>query len=45
MLQRLPANVGHVLRNLRPGLDKIVANDPMVASPRTFPVHSRAFVD
>jgi Raf kinase inhibitor-like YbhB/YbcL family protein len=45
MLQRLPANVGHVLRNLRPGLDKIVLNDPMVASPRTFPVHSRAFVD
>ncbi len=44
MLQHLPANVGHVLRKMRPGLDKIVLNDPMVASLRTFPVHSRAFV-
>ncbi len=45
MLERLPARVGHALRGLRPGLDKIFINDASIAGSQALPVHSRAFAD
>ena len=45
MLERLPARVGHALRSVRPGLDKILFHDPALRSGHTLVVHSRAFAD
>jgi Raf kinase inhibitor-like YbhB/YbcL family protein len=45
MLERLPTQVGHALRGVRPGLDKILLNDPQLGQPASLPVHSRAFDD
>jgi Raf kinase inhibitor-like YbhB/YbcL family protein len=43
MLERLPSSVGHALRKLRPGLDKILLHDPALAGAGSLLVHSRAF--
>ena len=43
MLERLPSSVGHALRNVRPGLDKILLHDPALAGAGSLLVHSRAF--
>ena len=45
MFEHLPAHVGHALRRVRPGLDKILCNDPAFADAPVLPVHSRAFDD
>ncbi|MDB6163885.1 MAG: phosphatidylethanolamine-binding protein, partial [Xanthomonadaceae bacterium] len=45
MLEHLPARFGRVLRGLRPGLEKIVFNDPDLPATGAMPVHSRAFAD
>ena len=45
MFEHLPAHVGHALRRVRPGLDKILCNDPALADAPVLPVHSRAFDD
>jgi Raf kinase inhibitor-like YbhB/YbcL family protein len=45
MLERLPPQVGHVLRGVRPGLEKILFNDAQLEAAASLPVHSRAFDD
>jgi Raf kinase inhibitor-like YbhB/YbcL family protein len=46
MLEKLPESVGHVLKGVRPGLEKIVANKPeIVDAPTTIRLASPAFVD
>ncbi len=45
MLERLPARVGHALRGLRPGLDKLLVNDASIAGAQALAVRSRAFAD
>lgn len=45
MLEHLPITVGHVLRSVRPGLEKIMCNAPRIGSVPTLSVHSRAFAD
>ena len=45
MLAHLPASVGHALRGVRPGLDKILHNDDALSDVPSVPVHSRAFLD
>jgi len=45
MFEHLPAHVGRALRRVRPGLDKILCNEPALADVPVLPVHSRAFDD
>lgn len=45
MLERIPARVGHALRGVRPGLDKVLINDPATQAEQVLVVHSRAFAD
>ena len=45
MFEHLPAQLGHALRRVRPGLDKLLCNDPAFADVSPLPVHSRAFKD
>jgi len=45
MFEHLPAQLGHALRRVRPGLDKLLCNDPAFADVAVLPVHSRAFDD
>jgi Raf kinase inhibitor-like YbhB/YbcL family protein len=45
MLEHLPAQVGHALRRVRPGLDKLLCNDAALSAVPVLPVHSRAFDD
>ena len=45
MLAHLPASVGHALRGVRPGLDKILHNADALSGVPSLPVHSRAFLD
>ena len=45
MLERLPTPVGQALRGVRPGLEKLLFNDPHIGHAATLPVHSRAFDD
>jgi Raf kinase inhibitor-like YbhB/YbcL family protein len=45
MLEHLPARLGHALRGVRPGLDKLMINDVAIAGSLALAVRSRAFVD
>lgn len=45
MLERLPASVGHALRAVRPGMEKLAVNDPGVGAAMSLAVHSRVFAD
>jgi Raf kinase inhibitor-like YbhB/YbcL family protein len=45
MLEHLPHGLGHALRHVRPGLEKILIHDPQLATAVSLPVHSRAFED
>ena len=45
MLERLPTPVGQALRGVRPGLEKLLFNDPHIGHAAALPVHSRAFED
>jgi len=46
MLEKLPESVGHVLKGVRPGLEKIVANKlEIVDAPSTILLESPAFAD
>lgn len=43
MLEHVPAAIGHALSSIRPGLEKIVYNDPDVAALETVLITSDAF--
>jgi Raf kinase inhibitor-like YbhB/YbcL family protein len=45
MFEHLPMPVGHALRHVRPGLDKLLVNDPQFAHAAPLAVLSRAFDD
>ena len=43
MLEHFPRGLGHALRHLRPGMEKILINDPQLGSLASLAMHSRAF--
>ena len=45
MFEHLPTHVGHALRGVRPGMDKLLCHDPAFAGVPVLPLHSRAFED
>lgn len=45
MLEHLPASVGHALRGVRPGVEKIVLHDSDIGPTMSLSVLSRAFAD
>ena len=45
MFEHLPAPVGRALRHVRPGLDKLLVNDPSCSHRESLAVLSRAFDD
>ncbi|WP_166211169.1 YbhB/YbcL family Raf kinase inhibitor-like protein [Cognatiluteimonas telluris] len=45
MFEHLPAPVGHALRHVRPGLDKLLVNDSSCVARLSLAVLSRAFED
>ncbi|MEO6264701.1 MAG: YbhB/YbcL family Raf kinase inhibitor-like protein [Luteimonas sp.] len=45
MLAHLPSSIGHALRRVRPGLEKIVFHDPDIGTAISLSVCSNAFAD
>lgn len=45
MLGKLPSSIGHALKNVRPGLEKLIYADAALDAPEIIRVESVAFVD